>query len=107
MSVLSHARVARLLAAAAVVAAVAGSTSAWAAGTNHGPTSVGSGLVGSKHLKAGELLTATPLTTAAALPSAASTQLITYVSNDAQGRPIVVSGTVALPGPHRHAAAGR
>ncbi|AHH16539.1 putative secreted lipase [Nocardia nova SH22a] len=45
----------------------------------------------------GELLTSAPLTGAAALPSAASTRLITYRSEDAQGRPIVVSGTVAVP----------
>jgi len=48
-------------------------------------------------LRPGELLTAQPLTTAAALPSAASTRLITYVSEDSHGRPIVVSGTVAVP----------
>ncbi len=48
-------------------------------------------------MRPGELLTSTPLTSAAALPSAASTRLITYVSDDAQGRPIVVSGTVAVP----------
>lgn len=48
-------------------------------------------------LKPGELLTTQPLTTVAALPSAASTRLITYVSEDSHGRPIVVSGTVAVP----------
>lgn len=47
-------------------------------------------------LRAGQLLTARPLTTAAALPSA-ETRLITYVSEDSQGQPIVVSGTVAVP----------
>jgi dienelactone hydrolase len=45
---------------------------------------------------AGQLLTARPLTTTAALPSA-DTQLITYVSDDAHGQPIVVSGTVSVP----------
>ncbi|WP_374230438.1 lipase family protein [Rhodococcus sp. ARC_M6] len=48
-------------------------------------------------LEAGQLLTHSALTTAAALPSAASTQLITYVSEGADGEPIVVSGTVAIP----------
>lgn len=48
-------------------------------------------------LEAGQLLTHSPLTSAAALPSAASTQLITYVSENAAGEPIVVSGTVAIP----------
>lgn len=42
-------------------------------------------------------LSARPLTTAAALPSAASTTLISYTSNDAHGRRIVVTGTVAVP----------
>lgn len=47
-------------------------------------------------LSAGRLLTARPLTTAAALPSA-DTQLITYVSDDSHGEPVVVSGTVSIP----------
>jgi alpha-beta hydrolase superfamily lysophospholipase len=55
------------------------------------------GGIGGPRLHAGELLTAEPLASAAALPSAATTQLITYVSDDARGKPIVVSGTVALP----------
>ncbi len=45
----------------------------------------------------GTLLGARPLTTVAALPSAARTDLITYTSHDAHGRPIVVTGTVAVP----------
>jgi len=45
---------------------------------------------------AGQLLTARPLTTTAALPSA-DTRLITYVSDDSHGQPIVVSGTVSVP----------
>lgn len=45
----------------------------------------------------GTLLTHEALDTAAALPSAASTELITYMSQDADGDPIVVSGTVAIP----------
>ena len=48
-------------------------------------------------LRAGQPLTARPLTTTAALPSAAGTRLITYVSEDSHGEPIVVSGTVAVP----------
>lgn len=47
-------------------------------------------------LHPGQLLTARPLTSAAALPSA-ETRLITYVSDDSHGQPIVVSGTVAVP----------
>lgn len=47
-------------------------------------------------LHAGQLLTTRPLTTAAAVPGA-ETDLITYVSEDADGQPIVVSGTVAVP----------
>lgn len=47
-------------------------------------------------LRPGDLLTARPLTTAAALPGA-DTWLITYVSDDSHDQPIVVSGTVAVP----------
>jgi alpha-beta hydrolase superfamily lysophospholipase len=47
-------------------------------------------------LRPGRVLTARPLTTAAALASA-ETRLITYVSEDSHGQPIVVSGTVAVP----------
>lgn len=46
---------------------------------------------------AGTLLTHTPLHTAAALPSASGAELITYASQDGDGDPIVVSGTVSLP----------
>ncbi|HEX4017169.1 MAG TPA: lipase family protein [Frankiaceae bacterium] len=52
---------------------------------------------GSPALRAGALLTAAPITGSPALPAAASTDLITYVSDDAQGHPIVVSGTVSVP----------
>lgn len=38
-----------------------------------------------------------PITTAAALPSAQRTELITYLSEGADGRPALVSGTVAIP----------
>ncbi|WP_395310241.1 lipase family protein [Mycobacterium sp. AMU20-3851] len=47
-------------------------------------------------LHAGQLLTARPLTTAAA-PANADTKLITYISDDSHGEPIVVSGTVSVP----------
>lgn len=46
---------------------------------------------------AGTLLGAQPLTSAAALPGAARTSRITYTSDNAHGKPIVVSGTVAVP----------
>ncbi len=45
----------------------------------------------------GKLLTVRPLTGAAALPSAGRNWLVTYVSEDATGKPIAVSGTVSLP----------
>ncbi|MEV5651074.1 lipase family protein [Nocardia sp. NPDC052254] len=45
----------------------------------------------------GRLLTTMPLTSAAALPGAASNRLITYVSEDSHGNPIVVSGSVSVP----------
>lgn len=48
-------------------------------------------------LSPGRLLTHMPLRSAAALPSAARNTLITYMSQNAAGRPIVVSGTVAVP----------
>jgi pimeloyl-ACP methyl ester carboxylesterase len=43
------------------------------------------------------LLTAQPATSSAVLPSAARTTLITYMSRDEYGKPIVVSGTVSVP----------
>lgn len=48
-------------------------------------------------LRPGMLLTHTPLTTAAALPSAGRNTLITYMSQGPTGKLIVVSGTVAVP----------
>ncbi|BDB60059.1 alpha/beta hydrolase family protein [Rhodococcus sp. RDE2] len=45
----------------------------------------------------GSLVTDRPLTGAAALPSASRTDLITYLSEGADGRPVLVSGTVAIP----------
>ncbi|MFD4407692.1 alpha/beta hydrolase family protein [Nocardia sp. NPDC058499] len=48
---------------------------------------------------AGELLTSLPLASdsTATVPGAASTRVITYRSQNAQGEPIVVSGSVAIP----------
>jgi dienelactone hydrolase len=99
MRVLARSTAARSLTAVLVVGAVIGGTTAAAAATNKGsgPALPQPGWRGAAHLRAGELLTAEPLQTAAALPSAATTQLITYVSDDAKGKPIVVSGTVAIP----------
>ncbi|NLU84744.1 lipase family protein [Rhodococcus sp. HNM0569] len=48
-------------------------------------------------LAAGSLVTDRPLTSAAALPSAARSELVTYLSEGADGRPVLVSGTVAIP----------
>ncbi|WP_018179895.1 alpha/beta hydrolase family protein [Jongsikchunia kroppenstedtii] len=71
---------------AATVAAVAAlsAVTATAAPSRHDPG-------------AGRLLDAKPLRTAAALPSAARTMAITYASDDMNGRPIAVTGTVAIP----------
>ncbi|WP_068160857.1 alpha/beta hydrolase [Rhodococcus phenolicus] len=46
---------------------------------------------------AGALITHRPSTAAAVLPSASRTELVTYVSEGADGQPILVSGTVAIP----------
>ncbi|MFC7446841.1 lipase family protein [Rhodococcus daqingensis] len=45
----------------------------------------------------GDVLSSAPLTNAAVLPSAARSELITYASENGNGDPIVVSGTVAIP----------
>ncbi|MEU8799318.1 alpha/beta hydrolase [Spirillospora sp. NPDC048819] len=45
----------------------------------------------------GELLGSSPLTNAAALPSAAVNRKITYTSEGVGGKPITVTGTVAVP----------
>ncbi len=50
-----------------------------------------------RELTPGSLVTHRELVTAAALPSAVRTELITYVSEDATGQPVLVSGTVAIP----------
>lgn len=47
--------------------------------------------------KGGDVLSSAPLTNAAVLPSAARSELITYASENGEGKPIVVSGTVAIP----------
>ncbi|WKN50318.1 S9 family peptidase [Nocardioides sp. Arc9.136] len=51
----------------------------------------------STELPRGSLLTHRPLRTAAALPSARRTELVTYMSKGVGGQSVVVSGTVALP----------
>jgi pimeloyl-ACP methyl ester carboxylesterase len=75
----------RWLVGVAAIAVLTGCTAATDSGSDSEP-----------ELRAGQLLTARTLTTAAALPSA-ETRLITYVSDDSYGEPIVVSGTVAVP----------
>ncbi|GAB3629672.1 lipase [Pandoraea terrae] len=47
--------------------------------------------------RAGTLLTVAPVNRVLELPHAARTSLITYLSEDAHGRKIVVSGTVSVP----------
>ncbi len=95
MTVFRRRRVIRTLAAGVAASALL-SGAAYASGGS--PAASGrTEHSGARHLRAGELLTAQPLTGAAALPSAAVTELITYVSQDAHGQPIVVSGTVAVP----------
>ena len=48
-------------------------------------------------LEPGALLTSAELSGAAVLPSAARNELVTYLSDGAEGDPVVVSGTVAVP----------
>lgn len=45
----------------------------------------------------GDLLSSQSVSGSVALPGAASTRLITYMSQGPQGRPVVVSGTVSVP----------
>lgn len=45
----------------------------------------------------GDVLSSAPLTNAAALPSAARNEVITYTSENDEGKRIVVSGTIAVP----------
>src|SRR5690625_4939465 len=72
----------RLLAAAMLAAALAAGCSSPPCPDTPGP---------------GTLLSAGPLGTAAALPSAGANYAISYVSEDPHGDPVVVSGTVAVP----------
>ncbi|MGV9866306.1 lipase family protein [Rhodococcus koreensis] len=67
----------------ATAAVVAGCSSA---GDNSAPVPSG-----------GEVLASAPLTNAAVLPNAARNEVITYASENGNGDPIVVSGTVAIP----------
>lgn len=68
----------------------------WCAGVAALTVLTGCAAATEPELRPGQLLTARPLTTTAALPHA-DTSLITYVSDDSHGQPIVVSGTVAVP----------
>ncbi|RDI32300.1 secretory lipase [Rhodococcus sp. AG1013] len=52
---------------------------------------------GAATLEPGQLLSSQQLRGAPVLPSAARSELITYVSQNAQGDPVVVSGTVSIP----------
>ncbi|BBY56355.1 alpha/beta fold hydrolase [Mycobacterium koreense] len=71
----------RLLAAVLLVAAVGGCSSPPCPET----------------LEPGTLLSAGPLTSAAALPSAGANYAISYISEDPHGDPVAVTGTVAIP----------
>src|SRR5690625_328679 len=48
-------------------------------------------------LEPGTLLSAGPLTSAAALPSAGANYAVSYISEDPHGDPVSVTGTVAIP----------
>ena len=87
----------RMLGGGVAISALLGGTAYAAGGASNAHPMQPDGRGGAPALRAGELLTAEPLTGSPALPSAASTDLITYVSDDAQGHPIVVSGTVSVP----------
>nr|WP_235686669.1 lipase family protein [Tomitella gaofuii] len=86
----------RFMCCAAAVAVTAGVASACSSGGAPG-TGGDSDVAAAQALAAGTLLTAEPIDTAAALPSAESTRMVTYMSEDAAGKPIVVSGTVSVP----------
>ncbi|MEV7006887.1 lipase family protein [Streptosporangium sp. NPDC051022] len=92
--------VALALAALAAVTVTATTGTAGAASADAGPSAAPVPAPAAKtavHGPRGSLLSVRPLTGAAALPSAARNRLVTYVSEDARGRPIAVSGTVSLP----------
>ncbi|MCX4552832.1 lysophospholipase [Streptomyces sp. NBC_01387] len=63
----------------------------------HAPAPVSDTAAGTLPGQRGSLLTERTLTGVAALPSAAENRTVTYLSEDSQGRRIVVSGTVSLP----------
>lgn len=85
--------------AAAVVAGVlaAAPATAQAGGQPTGQQKGAHGSSGALHGQRGALLTDEPLESTAALPSAADNRKVTYLSEGAGGRPVVVSGTVSLP----------
>lgn len=89
----SRSLITRSRAAAVALVAAAACTLSFATPAVAGPAPA----VRRSHVLPGELLTARPSTSAAALPSAGRNYLITYGSSDAAGNPIVVSGTVSLP----------
>lgn len=60
-------------------------------------TSKSDDAAGAAELRPGALLTSRTVDGSVALPSAARTELVTYVSQDAAGKPVVVAGTVAIP----------
>lgn len=76
---------------AALVAIIALTISACAG------TSAQQGRTGGAAEADGALVSKQPLTSAAALPSASSNELVTYTSRDAADRPVVVSGAVSTP----------
>ncbi|MEU5840216.1 lipase family protein [Rhodococcus sp. NPDC047139] len=80
-------RTPRSVVAVVAVASVLGITSCSDSG-GHGEKETGG---------PGSLVTERPLAGAAALPSASRTHLITYLSEGADRRPVLVSGTVAIP----------
>lgn len=56
-------------------------------------------------LRPGQLLSSRAVADGPALPSAARNDVITYVSQDGNGDPVVVSGTVSIPA-RRHPRTG-
>lgn len=67
------------------------------AAADPGPVRKGNSASGPAERLRGTLLSAEPLRTAAALPSAARNERVRYLSTGARGRPVVVSGTVSTP----------
>ncbi|MEV0594678.1 alpha/beta hydrolase family protein [Nonomuraea cavernae] len=96
------------LATLTVAAATTPAASATSTGTAAAPTGATTALGGAGNAAEGarvpavsgprgKLLTARPLKGGAALPSAARTWSVTYLSEGATGRRVVVSGTVSVP----------